>query len=219
MASLAGLLLLADGRLPSGGHVHSGAAEAAIADGQISDVASLTTFLRLRLSTVGRVAAGLAAAACTGVDPRHLDALADARTPVPALRRASRAQGRSLLRVASTAWPSPVYAGLGARPHHAVALGVVANVAGCSSEEAAALAATSTITGPAWAALRLLGFDPGAVQTALASLTAAVDEVARTAMAESDRGELPADSAPLLDLLAARHASRLDRGEVTLFAS
>jgi hypothetical protein len=36
-------------------------------------------------------------------------------------------------------------------------------------------------------------------------------------MAVSDT--LPADSAPMLDLLAARHASRLDAGEVTLFAS
>jgi urease accessory protein len=232
MSSLAALLQLADGRLPSGGHVHSGGAESAVVDGQIGDVASLTAFLQLRLDTVGRVAAGLAAAACAGVDPRHLDALADARTPVPALRRASRAQGRSLLRVASAAWPSPRYAFLDARPHHAVALGSVAAVAGCTPLEAATLAATSTITGPAWAALRLLGLDPGSVQASLASLASAIDEVARdAATAFVDAGgdllpgehfrvdHLPADSSPALDLLAARHASRLDQGEVTLFAS
>jgi urease accessory protein len=218
MAALAALLLLADGRLPSGGHVHSGAAEAAVAAGQISDVSSLAAFLRLRLDTVGRVAAGLAAAACAGDDPGRLDAQADARTPVPALRRASRAQGRSLLRVACAAWPSPSYAGLGARPHHGIALGVVADVAGCSPVEAATLAATSTISGPAWAALRLLGLDPGAVQTALASLAPSVDEVARTSVAMFGIS-LPADSSPVLDLLAARHAARVDQGQVTLFAS
>jgi urease accessory protein len=218
MTALAALLLLADGRLPSGGHVHSGAAEAAVVAGQISDVTSLRAFLQLRLDTVGLVAAGLAAAACAGEDTGRLDVQADARTPVPALRRASRAQGRSLLRVASAAWPSPGYADLGARPHHAIALGVVLRVAGCSPVESATLAATSTISGPAWAALRLLGLDPGAVQTALASLAPAVDEVAHAAVAMF-RLQLPADSAPVLDLLAARHAARVDQGQVTLFAS
>jgi urease accessory protein len=220
MASLAALLQLADGRLPSGGHVHSGGAEAAIVEERIGDGSSLTAFLSLRLDTVGRVAAGLAAAACSGADLGWLDAHADARTPVPAVRHASRAQGRALVRVASGAWPSPAYADLGERPHHPVALGVVANVAGCSPIEAATLAATSTISGPAWAALRLLGLDPGAVQAVLASLAPAVDEVASTASAGSHRPDgLPADSAPLLDLLAARHAHRRDLGEVTLFAS
>jgi urease accessory protein len=219
MPSLAALLQLADGRLPSGGHVHSGGVEAAVTEGQLSDVASLTDFLRLRLDTVGRVAAGLASAACAGADLRQLDALADARTPVPALRRASRAQGRSLLRVASAAWPSSRYAYVGARPHHAVALGLVADVAGCAPLEAATLAATSAITGPAWAALRLLGLDPGAVQAALASLAAAVDEVAASVAISTGTDLLPADTAPVLDLLAARHASRLDQGQVTLFAT
>jgi urease accessory protein UreF len=37
----AALLLLADGRLPSGSHVHSGGIEAAVTDGRVHDHGSL----------------------------------------------------------------------------------------------------------------------------------------------------------------------------------
>jgi urease accessory protein len=96
---------------------------------------SLELFLRGRLRTAGLVAAGLAAAACEcartgdgygacgGCDRARgdgaggggpagcvnswaaLDAEADARTPSPAQREASRRQGRALLRAARVAWP------------------------------------------------------------------------------------------------------------------
>src|SRR5215475_3511840 len=92
---LAGLLMLADARLPAGGHAHSGGVEAAVAAGWVRTVADLAVFLRGRLRTAGAVAAGLAAAACA--DPAgcdRLDAEADARMPSPAQRAASRQQGR-----------------------------------------------------------------------------------------------------------------------------
>src|SRR5690349_4819497 len=95
----AALLTLADSRLPSGGHAHSGGIEQAITDGLVRDPATLDAFLRRRLRTAGAVAAGLAAAACRSGDIAWLDAEADARTPSPALRAASRQQGRGLLRV------------------------------------------------------------------------------------------------------------------------
>ena len=104
----AALLTLADSRLPAGGHTHSGGVEQAIAAGVVTDPGSLATFLRRRLATSGAVAAGLAAAAC-GADAATLaalDAEADARTPSPALRAASRQQGRGLVRVGRRAWPS-----------------------------------------------------------------------------------------------------------------
>ncbi len=88
----AALLTLADSRLPAGGHTHSGGVEQAIAAGIVHDPASLAAFLRRRLRTAGAVAAGLAGAACTA-DATVLSALddeADARTPSPALRAASR---------------------------------------------------------------------------------------------------------------------------------
>ncbi|HEX4292217.1 MAG TPA: urease accessory UreF family protein [Trebonia sp.] len=105
-------LLLSDSRFPAGGHAHSGGVEPAVTAGTVSDLASLEAFLRGRLRTAGLVAAGLAAAACACAAVRHgaerwdlLDAEADARTPSPAQRAASRRQGRALLRAARVTWP------------------------------------------------------------------------------------------------------------------
>jgi urease accessory protein len=103
-----GALLLADARFPAGGHAHSGGLEPAATAGTVRDLASLEVFLRGRLRTAGLVAAGLAAAACARARDSpwaELDAEADARTPSPAQREASRRQGRALLRAARTAWP------------------------------------------------------------------------------------------------------------------
>ena len=80
----------------------------------------------------------------------RLDAEADARTPSPAQREASRRQGRALLRAARAAWPGPWLADLAAAPqppHHAVVLGATAAAAGCSPGEAALVAAYLTVTG------------------------------------------------------------------------
>jgi urease accessory protein len=129
--SVAGLLL-SDSRFPAGGHAHSGGVEPAVTAGTVTDLASLEAFLRGRLRTAGLVAAGLAAASCAcsaggrragegnpgrGNSEQRLvhydgfdfwagiDAEADARTPSPAQRGASRRQGRALLRAARVAWP------------------------------------------------------------------------------------------------------------------
>ena len=51
----AALLLLADGRFPSGGHAHSGGAEPSVGVGDISDLVSLRQFVRGRLGTTGHV--------------------------------------------------------------------------------------------------------------------------------------------------------------------
>ncbi|GAA3034403.1 urease accessory protein UreF [Streptosporangium longisporum] len=60
----AALLLLADSRLPAGGHGHSGGVEEAVRAGAIGDLPGLAAFLRGRLATAGLVTAALAAAAC-----------------------------------------------------------------------------------------------------------------------------------------------------------
>lgn len=300
--SLATLLVLADGRLPAGGHAHSGGFEAAVSAGRVRDLAGLDGFLRGRLHTSGVVAAAFAAAACaahqpTGhaaapqpagprtatphladlhaaapqpagprtttphparplaaapqptsprtttphpadlraatpqpVSPRpadhagppnafgrrvaDLDDGMDARTPSPALRRASRAQGRALLRAGRAMWPVPE---AGREPHHAVALGVVAAAAGLGPLAAATAAAHGTVTGPAGAAVRLLGLDPYTVHGVIAALAPDCDRIAATAAATAHDpvDELPADGAPLLDIGAEHHAS----WEVRLFAS
>jgi urease accessory protein len=214
----AALLTLADSRLPAGGHAHSGGVEQAITAGVVNDPASLETFLRRRLQTAGAVAAGLAAAACRAVgdlDPvaslLALDAEADARTPSPALRAASRQQGRGLARVGGRAWPHPVWSALPAQPHHPLALGVAAAAGGLSAPAAASAAAYLAVSGPATAAQRLLAMDPITVAVVSTRLTREVDEVAAAAAAATATGGLPAAADPLLDLFAEVHLARKDR--------
>src|SRR4051812_18687768 len=217
--SPAALLMLADGRLPAGGHAHSSGVEAAIGRGLVLDVPSLQRFLHARLATAGASPAAVAAAACAGWAPELLDAEVDARTPVPALREASRSQGRALLRAAGGAWPSASYAAAGPRPHLPVVLGLAAAAAGCAPADAALAAAYASVTGSASAAVRLLGLDPLAVHAALADLAPAVDAVAVQAADEVAAGRLARAGSPLMDVLGACHAGAAARGEVALFAS
>ncbi|MFG1921353.1 urease accessory protein UreF [Cryptosporangium sp. NPDC048952] len=215
------LLLLADSRLPAGAHAHSGGIAPAVDAGLVDhDLARVMAFLHGRLHTAGLLSAAVAARAChlaehSGWD--DLDGEVDARTPAPEVRRVSRAQGRALLRVAKNAFPHPGYATLGTRPHHPIALGVAAHAAGGTPEEAAALAVAHAVSGPASAAVRLLGLDPLALTAAHAALTTTADAVVADATRYADQPSdaLPAPSAPLLDLLAQAHA----RSEVRLFAS
>lgn len=224
MGSLASsaLLLLADGRLPAGGHAHSGGLEEAVAAGRVRHARDLAAYLDGRLATGGRVDAALAAAAWPG-RALVVDAEAAARCPSPARRLAGRDQGRALIRTGQRMWPSPALEELAVtRPGGLMwpaALGAVASAAGLSPYDAALAAAQASVCSPAWAATRLLGLDPFAVARALAELAPAVDAeaaaAARWAAADCDLRRLPADGGPLLDVGAQRHA----RWEVRLFAS
>jgi len=202
-------LLLADARFPAGGHAHSGGVEPAYAAGAVTDLSSLELFLRGRLRTSGTTAAGLAAAACDShANWAVLDAEADARMPSPAQRDASRRQGRALLRAVRTAWPKASYLDdLGHAPHHPIAVGAAAAAAGCMPGQAAHIAAYQSVSGPASAAVRLLGLDPIAVSAIVARIAPEIDEI-------SWEG-LPFPSAPNLDLLAEVHTT----AEVRLFES
>jgi urease accessory protein len=261
--SVAGLLL-GDSRFPAGGHAHSGGVEPAVTAGSVTDLGSLELFLRGRLRTAGLVAAAIAAAACAHVRAAagervavgetaapvlddywgRLDAEADARTPSPAQREASRRQGRALLRAARVAWPeAPWFAELAASvkaggtprdgtgtprdgttrreyrggPHHAVVLGAAAAAAGCEPRETARVAAYQAAAGPVSAAVRLLALDPMRATGVLARLAGDIDETAETGAGYAGRplGDLPCPSAPTLDLLAEAHI----RTEVRLFES
>jgi urease accessory protein len=241
----ASLLLLGDGRLPAGGHAHSGGMEEAVRNGRVNDLGTVGEFLAGRLATSGLVAAALAAAACEMQHPLVLlDGEADARTASPALRAVSRRQGRQLLRAGAALWPAAaldelaglyhlahptrsghVSGGQGPPkrdrfawgPHHPVALGAVARAAGLDGPGAALVAASWSVTGPASAAVRLLSLDPLAVHALVARLAPSIDEVAAEgALAGGGAFEdLPCAAAPLLDVGAERHAT----WEARLFAS
>lgn len=223
--SRAALLVLADGRFPAGGHAHSGGAEAAVKAGRITSAASLEDFCRGRLHTAGLVAGALAAAAVLGVEPRELDAAADARTPSPALRGAARRLGRQLMRAARASWPSAELDALAGEfpkgAHQPVVLGVAARAAGLGPADAAYCAAYESVSGPATATVRLLSLDPFDATGVLARLAPELDRVADSAVEAARRvldegvDALPAASGPVLEIGAEWHAA----WPVRLFAS
>jgi urease accessory protein len=240
----AGLLLLADSRLPTGGHGHSGGVEALVDRGLLGSVEDLAAFLAGRLATGAAVPAGAAAAGCAlaelqpgdtaATGSRHgeippmrwqvWDDAVSARLPASATRAASYAQGAALLRTASHAWRSAGLDGLRALPraHHPLVLGAAAAAVGATPGDAAMLAVHHLVGGACTAAVRLLGLDPLAV----AGVAARTGKVAETVAAEAtnaalaavtaaDPGLLPADGNPLHDVMAQLHRSK----EATLFAS
>lgn len=221
MATTLAVLLLADSRLPNGGHAHSGGVEMAVETGLLSTVDDLALFLRGRLRTAAPVLAAFSAAAALPIDDWPAwDRALSARTPSAALRTASRSQGAALLRTVAGMWPLP--GGLLAlgKPHQPLVLGAAARAAGGEARDAALLAVHHLIGGACSAAVRLLGLDPLAVAAMQATLDVA--QIARDAVVAAeiavdahDPSSLSAVSGPMTELLAAAHAHQ----EVTLFAS
>lgn len=198
------LLALADSRLPTGAHVHSGGVEEAITCGMVTDLATLEAFLVRRIRTHGLVTASVAAAVHRGDIPvDDADRETDARTPAPAARHASRGQGRGLARLARRVWPDGAWDDLGPRPHLAVAAGRVGALSGLLPEHTALHLVYTTMTGSATAAQRLLALDPAAV----AAVTFGLSGLCERTAAEATSG-LADLSDPLLDTLAQRHAER-----------
>jgi urease accessory protein len=209
--SLTTLLALADSRIPTGGHVHSGGMEEAVSSGLVVDMPTLGAFLRRRIRTQGLVTASLSAAVHEGsLSAVEADHETDARTPAPAARQASRTQGRGLLRLARRVWPDEEWHVLGTTPHLAVAAGVAGRAAGLTAEHTALSVVYTTMTGSATAAQRLLALDPGEVAALTFELAPLCDQAATAAVKE-----LADLSDPLLDVLAQRHSLR----ERPLFAS
>lgn len=221
----AALLLMSDGRWPTGGYAHSGGLEAAVAAGLVGDAATLEAWLRGRLRTTGEIDAAFGAlawslAAAADTEDGDWQALAEeywARLPVPAMREASRKLGRAVLRAAEMTWPvgpPAVACSPAAGTPWPLAFAVAARSGGLDKTSTTLAIAAAAVQGPAWAATRLLGLDPYQVAGCLSRLAAEVDEVAALAGGYG-AGTVPCHSAPLLDIGAANHAT----WEVRLFAS
>jgi urease accessory protein len=204
MTNLSTLLTLADSRLPTGGHVHSGGIEEAITSGLVVDLSTLEAYLRRRIRTHGLVTASLAVAVHTGtLSIDDADRETDARTPAPAARQASRVQGRGLARLARRVWPDHGWHDLGTTPHLAVAAGAVGRASGLNPDQTAVSVVYTTMTNSATAAQRLLALDPGDV----AALTFGLAALCEATAVEAAK-ELADLSDPLLDVLAQRHLDR-----------
>ncbi|MFY9808829.1 MAG: urease accessory UreF family protein [Pseudonocardiaceae bacterium] len=223
-------LLLADSRLPTGGHVHSGGVEAAVERSLLHNEADLELFLAARLRGTGPVVAAVAAAGCllavdnASTEWTRWDAAVSARIPSAAAREASRVQGVTLLRTARRVWPSAALEALvhSGRPHHPLVLGAVVTATGDGANAAALLALHHLLGGACAAAVRLLGLDPIAVAAVQVRASRSAEQtadaavgVAREAVGQQNTRLLPSTGTPLPEVLAELHA----RTEVTLFAS
>ncbi|WP_337061880.1 urease accessory protein UreF [Kineococcus sp. G2] len=223
------LALLADARLPVGGHTQSGGLEPALVHGGLTS-ADVPAFLRGRLATVVAVEAGTAVVArhraltagalgsAPGEEASGEAVFGDveeawaARTASAPLREASRTLGRGYLRLAQRLWPgSAVLDALGRRPPRPLVLGAVAALAGldaarlvrlCGHEDAATLGA---------AALKLDPLDPA--ETVVWTLAAhpLVEELVPRLVGLTDPAEIPAGSAPLVEEHSLRHARTTHR--------
>lgn len=207
-------LLLGDGRYPTGSHAHSGALEAAVAEGRVRSLGDVRAFLAGRLGTAGVVDAWVAAAVATGADPTAAEAEYESRVVSPALRAAARAQGRGLRRTAGRYWSEVATTPVETHP---VVVGVVARHAGLPAAHAAALAVHGMVMAPAAAAARLLPIDMADLVAVVADLSglaeAVVGEALQSAGAPLACG--PAWCSASTEILAQTHAHK----EARLFAS
>jgi len=214
-------LLLADARLPSGGHAHSSGLEPALLGGM--PPAAVEEFLLVRARTTALVDA--AAAVVTrhaGERGGRLSAIEQAwtaRTPSRAMRDASRDLGRGLVRLADRVWPdSRALASLhelGGPPPRPLVLGAIAAHVGMGPEELVRLTVYDDLASAVAALLKLDPRDPAdgvaLVLAGCASIESRIPIIAAARLPE----EIPALSAPQAEAWAESHATaqrRLFRG-------
>lgn len=209
-------LLMADGRLPVGGHAQSAGLEPAVRAGL--PAGRVPDYLRARLTTVGRVEAAAtvlshrwagSAEAADAAGPRLLQDELLARTPSAPMREASGQLGRGLARLVERLWPqAPAVRGLRAldgEPQRPVALGVATALTGMDERGAARACLYDDAQTVASAALKLLPIDPlDPVGWVLASASV-IETVVEEAVTITEPAALPAVTAPLIEAWSLAH--------------
>lgn len=203
-------MLLADARLPSGGHTQSSGVEPALLGGM--PAGEVRAFLRARARTTSLVDAG------TAVLTRHavLDCVPvapivrawAARTPSRAIRDASKDLGRGLLRLAGRVWPGvpSSLAGAGDSPPRPLVLGAIAAHAGMDAE---GLVRLTVYDDMACAVAALLKLEPGDPADGVAMVLDACSSVEPQILAVAkitQAHQIPAASAPQAEAWAEAHA-------------
>ncbi|PRZ43937.1 urease accessory protein [Antricoccus suffuscus] len=208
-----GALLLADGRLPTGGYAHSGGLEPALAAGL--DLGDVPAYMRARLQTVGLVDASAAVLA------RRSDGLADlqaallARIPSEPLRAASTSLGRGLTRLARRLWPehhaTHMLEALPSAPLRPIALGAIGAILELEERQIARISLYDDAQTVAAAALKLLPVDPADAARWVLESAPIVEESVLLAVATSRPQQLPALTAPLIEQWSLDHSARTRR--------
>ncbi|MGI5190451.1 urease accessory protein UreF [Promicromonospora sp. CA-289599] len=210
-------LLLADARLPSGGHAHSASLEPALLGGM--PTGDVPAWIVGRATTVSLVEAGTAVVTARLLAGADGFGLADvvrawaARTPAPALRDAARLLGRGYLRLARTLWgDAPAVRALVAHDAahgplpRAVVLGAVAAATGLPAEDAVRLTVYDDAQTAASALLKLEPLDPVTpARWVLEACAAAEQHVLRVAACTTPE-DIPASGSPQTEGWAQAHA-------------
>lgn len=212
-----GAMLLADARLPTGGHAYSAGVEPALRGGL--EPGRVREYMIGRATTCSLVEAGTAvvarAFAEAGREPGPVLAAWAARTPAPALRAASIAQGRGYLRLARTLWPSsPVLDVLARTPRplcRAVVVGTMAVPLGIEPADLARLAVYDDAACAAAALLKLEPRDPAEVTGWIMAACAAAEPQVTALAALTEPAAIPAAGAPQTEEWAQAHAAMTQR--------
>lgn len=205
------LMLLADARLPVAGHTQSGTLEPALRQGLRPD--QVEDYIATRLATVTRVEAGTAVVALhhlrAGLQLSSVETAWAARTPSPAMRGSSRAQGRALLRLARKLWaddPGVAVVSALTQSSRAVAVAAVAAACGIPAAPLARLIGYDDIQTVASAALKLLPLDPADVAAWVLRALPTVDVIAAELAPLTSPEHIPANGAPQIEEWAEAHA-------------
>jgi urease accessory protein len=206
-------LLLADARLPSGGHAFSAGVEPAIQGGLAR--ADILAFLQARAQTTTLVDAATAVVArragLHGASYAPIERAWAARTPSRAARAASSDLGRGLLRLAQRLWPqSPAILALtaeGMTPPRPIVLGAVGAHAGLDAETLARVAVYDDMAGGVAALLKLEPGDPVDGVRLVIDACAAVDPLISQLAALHSPEAIPAAGAPQAEAWTEAHAA------------
>lgn len=202
-------LLLADSRLPSGGHVSSSGLEPALMGGLARE--DVPKFLRARAQTVALVDAATAVvmrnAILRGKPLGPADRAWAARTPSPAARKIARELGRGLLKLARDLWPeAKTFDQLGETPIRPLVLGAIAAHANLPPTELVRLVFYDDAASAASALLKLDPGDPTeAMRLVLDTCTCVEDRVEELARLVSTQ-DIPAASAAQAEQWTEKHA-------------
>lgn len=207
-------LMLADARLPTGGHTQSAGLEPAIRAGLGAggkQLAEVPTYARDRLRTVTRVEAAVAVlarhATLTGKPPAVVEAAWAARTPSDVLRGVSRRQGRAYLRLAARVWPEVLkHLAQDTEIPRPIVVGVIGAVSGLSAEQVARVVAYDDVQTVVSASLKLLPVDPAEAASWVARSSDEIEQLVAEVAPLTELEKLPANGAPLIDLFADDHS-------------
>jgi urease accessory protein len=218
-------MMLADARLPVGGHVHSAGLEPALRGGL--PAAEVLSFLLGRVGTTSSVEAGTAVVArhvaltAAGDEDALRDGLTDvecawaSRTPSRALREVSRSLARGYLRLARRLWAEhPALEACAAMPagvSRPVVLGVLAAAAGIDAPGLVRLIFYDDAQSVAAAMLKLEPLDPAVPVGWVLQACGLAEPLVEDLAALTTPGAIPAAGAPQSEEWAEAHSRQTQR--------